>query len=398
MNPSTPVPKGWDAEACRLWAAGAQADAISLVVTRLNALRPQPVPLAMQLSYYLIMRNDYRSGATVLANILKTHPDYAEARINLAVCHSRGGDPSLAVAEAERVLATQPDNALALDILTSAYAKLGKLEQSRQAGSEALALKDRAAGPAPEGWRLPDMPAGAFALRPGKRHVLSFSLWGANPRYLRGALRNALLAPDLYPGWVCRFHLDDTVPADFTATLRALGADVVVEAPGQSMRQKLCWRFRCANEADVGFFLVRDVDSVINVREREAVAAWMASGKWFHVMRDWWTHTDLILAGMWGGVAGALPDLAVLLQRYNSGKAETPNIDQWFLRDRVWPLIRGSVAVHDRCFSPPGALPFPGPVPAGNYHVGQDEYAVRADRQEQLLAAWIDRLPCLRQA
>ncbi len=27
---------------------------------------------------------------------------------------------------------------------------------------------------------------------------------------------------------------------------------------------------------------------------------------------------------------------------------DTPNIDQIFLRDRVWPLIRGQCLVHDR--------------------------------------------------
>jgi len=27
---------------------------------------------------------------------------------------------------------------------------------------------------------------------------------------------------------------------------------------------------------------------------------------------------------------------------------DTPNIDQIFLRDRVWPLLRGQCLVHDR--------------------------------------------------
>jgi hypothetical protein len=33
-------------------------------------------------------------------------------------------------------------------------------------------------------------------------------------------------------------------------------------------------------------------------------------------IRDGWTHTDLMLAGMWGGVAGALPDLQTQADRY----------------------------------------------------------------------------------
>lgn len=394
MTRSAPIPDGWDVDAFRLWAEGSRVEAVDRLVTVLGNGWRQPTPLALQLSYYLFLRDDYAASAKVLENVVVNQPDHLEARLNLAVCYSRGGQLERAVREANRVLAADPDNVLALDILTSAHWMSGDTGQARMTGSSVLALKDRNAGPAPEGWSLPDSAPGIRAV--GRRHVVSFSLWGAAPRYLRGALRNALLAPDIYPGWVCRFHLDETVPPGFADVLRSLGADVVIEDPGQSMRQRLCWRFRCANDADVGFFLIRDVDSVINVRERDAVAAWLLSGKWFHVMRDWWTHTDLIMAGMWGGVGGVLPDLAVLLDRYDSGMAETPNIDQWFLRDRIWPLIRQSVLVHDRCFAPPGSFPFPGPIPAGNYHVGQDEFAVRASWQERLLAPWFDRLPYLR--
>ena len=87
------------------------------------------------------------------------------------------------------------------------------------------------------------------------------------------------------------------VPAEVRARLAQLGADVRLEPSGQPMREKLAWRFKVANDPSVGRFLVRDVDSVIGEREKAAVDAWLASDKWFHVMRDWWTHTDLILAG-----------------------------------------------------------------------------------------------------
>jgi hypothetical protein len=59
------------------------------------------------------------------------------------------------------------------------------------------------------------------------------------------------------------------------------------------------------------------------------------------------THTDFILAGMWGGVAGALPDLQTLADRYASPTIETPHIDQFFLRDCVWQYVRHSCLVHD---------------------------------------------------
>jgi hypothetical protein len=141
---------------------------------------------------------------------------------------------------------------------------------------------------------------------------------------------------------------------------------------------------------------VRDCDSVVNAREAKAVDDWIASGKSFHIMRDWWTHTDPVLAGMWGGIAGVLPSMRLLLGTYKSKHLETPNWDQWFLRDRVWPLIRDHALIHDRYFASRNAMPFPGEMPAGNLHVGQDEFAVRRAIQKTILAEWIEKLPVLR--
>lgn len=51
-------------------------------------------------------------------------------------------------------------------------------------------------------------------------------------------------------------------------------------------------------------FLIRDADSIVSHREKAAVDAWLKSDKWFHLMRDNYSHTELILAGMWGGCTG----------------------------------------------------------------------------------------------
>ncbi len=42
--------------------------------------------------------------------------------------------------------------------------------------------------------------------------VISFSLFGGDRRYTAGAEENVLLARHVYPGWVSRFYVDDTVP------------------------------------------------------------------------------------------------------------------------------------------------------------------------------------------
>ena len=183
-------------------------------------------------------------------------------------------------------------------------------------------------------------------------------------RYLSGARRNLKRIPQVYPGWAVRIYCDRTVPHGLLQEAEQEGAEVVLCPAGQNLREKLCRRF-----------LARDMDAVVSQRERRAVDAWIHSGRWFHVMRDWWTHTDPVLAGMWGGVAGILPDLQPLLAAYQPDRKDTPNIDQEFLRDVLWGSISGHALIHDRCFRSNGSIPWPDPDPPIPVHVGRNEFA-----------------------
>jgi hypothetical protein len=91
-------------------------------------------------------------------------------------------------------------------------------------------------------------------------------------------LDNLLAARELYPAWQLRIHLDNTVPATWQALFQRLGAHLVQEAPDQSLRQRLCWRFKVANDAGVHRFMVRDCDSVRTAR----------SSRWCRARRCWW--------------------------------------------------------------------------------------------------------------
>jgi len=395
--PEASLPPGWHADAHALWQAGQRQPAIDAVLAHINVQgEPKPLPDVLQLSYYVFLCGDPAGAAAFLDRVRPAYPRHPELLSNLAVCMSRGGRPAEAVERARELLAIEPRNVLAHDTICSALHQLGDFAGAAHAGTRALALKDGEHARATPGWHLPQGQAAELADRPGCEHVIAFSLWGHDPRYLRGAIHNALEAPGIYAGWALRFHVDETVPADVRAALTELGADVRLEAPGQPLRARLGWRFQVANDPAVGRFLVRDVDSVVNERERHAVDEWIASGYWFHAMRDWWTHTDLLLAGMWGGVAGVLPPLATMLSRYSPQAMETPNVDQWFLRDEIWRYVRQSCLVHDRCFRPQGSRPWPDPDPTGSLHVGQNVFAVGREAQQERFASCGERIPSLR--
>lgn len=386
------MPAGWCSEAQIHWVKGEKTAAIQALIADLNTY-PQgekPNPKILQLAYYLYLIGDYGSVVKVLEPLAETTAN-PEILLNLAVAYRRTNRYADAVQAAKRTLTLRPCEAVAYDALATSYFELKQWAQASDAGTQSLIIKDQNANPADPNWHFPLTTPAEFATQNGKKNVISFSLWGNHPRYLRGALRNLLLAPDMYPDWTLRFYVDNTVPAEFVGLMRELGGEVRVQAPNRPLKEKLCWRFWVANDSTVGYFLVRDIDSAFSVREVNAVDEWRHSEKWFHLIRDWWSHTDLILAGLWGGVAGVLPDLAQMLSNYEPKTMETPNVDQWFLRDQVWGYLRQSLLMHDRCFHLPDTVRLS--PPTTDCHIGQNEFILSS--QEKILRAWIKQYPCL---
>jgi GR25 family glycosyltransferase involved in LPS biosynthesis len=388
----------WQDQAHQLWHNNERQQAVNCLLKILNE-NPESPPriVGLQLVYYVFLIGDLAAAEVFLRRLIAFYPQDGEILENLGVCLSRQGKHDEAVSWFQAAAEHQPDSPNLWDGLAHSYSSLGHWDQARQAGRRSLALKDQATTPLP-GWELPACHPERFLRDRGNVNVICFSLWGHNLRYLRGALRNVLLIPEIYPHWTPRFYVDDSVPSELIQQITQLGAEVFRMPLGQSIKDKLTWRFQVANDSKVARFLVRDCDSVVNLRESHAVDAWIKSDRYFHVMRDWWTHTDPVLAGMWGGVAGVLPPLEPLLKSYVPKARETPNIDQWFLRDYLWDAIRQSALVHDRCYGgSDGSCAWPDPDPEGTFHVGQNEAVTHREQQIRWLSPWIDASPWLRE-
>ena len=237
------------------------------------------------------------------------------------------------------------------DLLCSSHAYLGDRDAAIRHGDEALRLKDAQAGanPAPQ----------PYVVRPfnpehRERNIISFSVWGTDERYLRGSINNAIVARYLYPGWVARFYTDASTPAEFRAVLQQNAAEVVMMPNMGSADFGIYWRFLVEDDENVDIFIVRDSDSVMNIKERVAVADWLNTRRAFHVMRDDLQHSELILAGMWGAHRGNIGDMRGRIARYSESLPKIANYvhrDQHFLRQVIWPIMRGSVKIHDRYFN-----------------------------------------------
>ena len=132
------------------------------------------------------------------------------------------------------------------------------------------------------------------------KKVVSFCLWGDNPKYTIGAIRNAELAKEYYPDWECRFYLANTVPKDILDQLNRFDNVKLVFMEKDSSWDGMFWRFYPITDPDVEVMISRDTDCRITDREARAVNEWLESGKTLHVMRDHPMHTEPIMGGMWG--------------------------------------------------------------------------------------------------
>jgi len=206
---------------------------------------------------------------------------------------------------------------------------------------------------------------------PNTSRVVSYSLYGgANPRYTDGAITNADIMSDIYPGWEMRVYHDDSVPAAVLENLRARPYAKLVDMQHSPIQNKMVWRFLVASDPTVERYVVRDIDSRLTTREKAAVDEWIDSGKKFHVMRDHPSHSNFAMSGgMWGGRREAISDMEARLKR----RALNQNYlqDMNFLNNEVWPIAQKSLMQHDSlsCDKFGGGRPYPTPR-VGWEHVG----------------------------
>lgn len=330
-----------------------------------------------RLGVMLFAQKDFAAAVRAFAHTRQHQADYPGVALNLGLCRILAGQPGEAIPELLSVIKDHPDSLDALDGLAHAYGQLGDLEQARLYGEQSLRAKDGLAKAPPSGFRLPDAAAPPFRMDHPAENVIAFSLFGDNERYTRGAVKNAALAGEIYPGWRCRFYCDDTVPAATRSALISAGAEVKMMPRPSRYSDGLFWRFLVMNDPAVVRFMIRDCDAVINSRERRAVDEWIASGLLFHVMRDSPAHADLILAGMWGGVARRLPPFTQLVQGFvYNPVTESRTVDQLFLGRIVWPMIRRHCLIHDSLYRVFGAQDFPeGSGLPHNRRVGDNDAA-----------------------
>ena len=174
--------------------------------------------------------------------------------------------------------------------------------------------------------------------------LISFTLYGSDPKYTRGLFENLELKDDLYPDWDVIVYHDNSVPKETLDILES--CDTILKNEEDSGILAASWRF-LAHDENCERFICRDADSRFSQREVDAVNEWIEEGKVLHIMRDHLHHGYPMLGGMWGAkVDGVWPynmrDSILSHQRCKYSGNTNERSKWWmkdmdFLRDVVYP-------------------------------------------------------------
>jgi hypothetical protein len=177
-----------------------------------------------------------------------------------------------------------------------------------------------------------------------KKKIIAFSLWGNDPMFTVGVMKNIELAAKWYPGWICRIYLDASVKDKFVRKIIPIAE--VKKMPYHHGCNGLFWRMLPIADLQVERFIVRDADSRLGEREAVAVQEWVDSKRDFHIMRDHPNHNWKIMGGMWSAMGGMFPRFKILQYRFFHDNMPF-NSDQTFLAKELWHKIKNSHMAHD---------------------------------------------------
>jgi hypothetical protein len=177
------------------------------------------------------------------------------------------------------------------------------------------------------------------------KNIIAYSLWGDHPMYWIGALKNIELAKKYFPGWICRFYIDDKSKKELVDTIKGDDVEIVLVNSKDSYHG-MFWRFWAAEDPEVDIFLSRDCDSRFSEREFFAIKEWLDSDKDFHIMRDHPYHTTPILGGMWGCRNGIMIKIGLTKMIESWNQYQRKGIDQEFLQQIVYPILKNKAMEH----------------------------------------------------
>lgn len=176
------------------------------------------------------------------------------------------------------------------------------------------------------------------------KRVISFSVFGSNPKYCIGMLRNLELSNNIFSEWFVYIYYNDTVPDVYLEQYKKFNNVTLINMSDKQI-PGMFWRFLPFE--GVERFICRDSDSRLTERDKFAVEEWVNDNTDLHIMRDHPHHHYKILGGMWG--LRTKENLWDSIVKYIENKDKNlfaRMVDMDFLRDVIYQKYISNSTVH----------------------------------------------------
>jgi len=188
------------------------------------------------------------------------------------------------------------------------------------------------------------------------RKVVSFSLYGNNPKYCLGIIENIENIYRLLKGWYIYIYYDN-VPIkliEFLGTfdmVKLIKCDIETDYEWVGM----FWRFYQFDD-DTDIWLSRDADSRINERDVMFIKSWLNTNYACHIIRDDKYQSCVIMGGMFGINNKEFKKykrhsikewIEIYKNKYSANMVRS--VDQKFLRREIYPSISHNNLTHIGC-------------------------------------------------
>ena len=193
-----------------------------------------------------------------------------------------------------------------------------------------------------------------YSKYPKMRKVISYSLYGSNKKYCLGMLENLKINKEKLPTWDTYIYYSNDVPNEYIEMYKEFNPILINCGLLEYGWEGMFWRFKLLNDNNVDVFLSRDADSRITDREIEFVNDFIKSDKSFHIIRDHPGHRIQILGGTFGvkvkefNKKYKIKNIDKYVNEYKNIYSEKlkRNVDQYFLRENIWPLVKNDNYCH----------------------------------------------------
>lgn len=185
--------------------------------------------------------------------------------------------------------------------------------------------------------------------------VFSFSLFGENPIYKLGLLKNIEFILKNFPEWKVFVYLPVGYDVEYVKNIKESYDNVLIFYMVDEQYYNCTWRFQAICESYVEVMVCRDADSRVSERDVACINEWLNSDYNYNIVRDHPIgHHWRMNAGMWGSkktefiinIKNMLEDF----KKKNTHLLINNTFDQIFLRDIIYPNICTNTLVHDEYY------------------------------------------------